>query len=84
MMRSIPSISKECLDAHFDIIDSKLAFYENLIEAAPLSLELAIWKSKIIKRFGPNHHVTAEMKIQCRTDSITMVAIIVSNVLSFL
>jgi hypothetical protein len=48
-------------------------------------LELAIWKSKIIERTDGNIDLLdADMKIECRTDSLTMVVIIVPNVLSFL
>ena len=69
---------------HFNFIDSKLTFYETLNDAAIL-LELAIWKSNIIKHCGQNSDLlTTEMKTQCRDDSDTMVVIIVPNVLSFL
>jgi len=44
-------------------------------------LELAIWKSKTSDQFSKN---TADMKMQCCTDSVTMVGIVVPNVLAFL
>jgi hypothetical protein len=48
-------------------------------------LELAIWKSKIIERTDGNIDLlNADMKIECWTDSLTMVVIIIPNVLSFL
>jgi hypothetical protein len=49
-------------------------------------LELAVWKSKITEQlFGQNKYIlNTEMKMLCRTDSISMVRIIVTNVLSFL
>jgi hypothetical protein len=79
MLRRIPSISPEGLDSYFDFIDSKLSVYENL-EEAPTSLELAIWKSKLSEVNWP---LTRGMRMQCRTDSVSMVTIIVLNVLSF-
>ncbi len=80
MLRRIPSISPEGLDSYFDSIDSKLSVYENL-EEAPTLLELAIWKSKLSEINGP---LTTKMMMQCRTDCVMMVTIIVPNVLSFL
>lgn len=49
-------------------------------------LELAVLKSKITEQlFGQNKYIlNTEMKMLCRTDSISMVRIIVTNVLSFL
>jgi hypothetical protein len=48
-------------------------------------LELAIWKSKIIERTDGNIDLLdGDMKIECQTDSLTMVVIIFPNVLSFL
>ncbi len=44
-------------------------------------LELAFWKSKISEINGP---LATKMKLQCRTDSVMMVIIIIPNVLSFL
>jgi hypothetical protein len=71
-------------NAYFNSIDSKVSNYKNL-EDAPTMLELTIWKSKIAKRCGPNNDLLAsEVKVQCRTDSVTMVIIIIHNVLAFL
>ena len=84
MLGGIPSISSEGLDSYFRSIDSKLSVYDKLKDA-PALLELAIWKSKIIERTDGNIDLLdADMKIECRTDSLSMVAIIVPNVLSFL
>ena len=75
MLRRIPAISPNDLNDYFDSIDSKLSFYENLNDA-PALLELAIWKSKIT--------LNTNLKMECRSDSVAMVIIIVPNVLSFL
>jgi hypothetical protein len=84
MLGGIPSISSKGLDSCFRYIDSKLSVYDKLKDA-PALLELAIWKSKIIERTDGNIDLLdADMKIECRTDSLTMVVIIVPNVLSFL
>ncbi len=85
MLRGIPSISRfRDLYPYFDSIDSKLSVYEKL-KYAPASLELAIWKSKIIEQTEGNIYLlTTDMKMQCRTDSLQKVTIIVPNVLSFL
>ncbi len=81
MLKRIPSISpRGSLDFYFDSIDSKLSIYKNLEDACTL-LELAIWKSKLSEINAP---LTKEMRMQCRTDSVMMVTIIVPNVLSFL
>jgi hypothetical protein len=80
MLRHIPSISPKVLDSYFESIDPKLSVYKNL-EDAPTLLELAIWKSKISEINGP---LTTEMRMQCWTDSVMMVTIIVPNILSFL
>ena len=45
-------------------------------------LERAIGKSKTLRR--ESSRISANSKMQCRTDSLTMVTIIVPNVLSFL
>jgi hypothetical protein len=46
--------------------------------------ELALWKSKIIEQYNMNNDtLTVDTKLQCRTDSLSMLAIIVPNVLSF-
>jgi len=84
MLGGIPSISSEGLDSYFRSVASKLSVYDKLKDA-PALLELAIWKSKIIERTDGNiDPLDADMKIECRTDSLPMVAIIVPNVLSFL
>jgi hypothetical protein len=84
MLGGIPSISSEGLYSYFRSIDSKLSVYDKLKDS-PALLELAIWKSKIIQRTDGNIDLLdAVMKIECRTDSLSMVAIIVPNVLSFL
>jgi len=84
MLGGIPSVSSICLDMYFCSIVSKLSVYEKLKDA-PALLELAIWKSKIIERTNGNIDLLdADMKIECRTDSLYMVVIIVPNVLSFL
>jgi hypothetical protein len=84
MLRHIPSISTKGLDFYFDSIDSKVFEYRNLVDT-PTMLVLAIWKSKIAKQCGPNNDLlTSEVKVQCRSDSVTMVIIIVQNVLAFL
>jgi hypothetical protein len=84
MLGGIPSISPEGLDSYFCSIDSKLTVYKKLKDASAL-LELAIWKSKIIKRTDGNiNYLSADMKMKCQTDSLLMVVIIVPNVVSFL
>ena len=72
------------MDLYFVSIESKLSFYENLKDA-PILLELAIWKYNITERLERNDEtLTVDMKMECRTDSVTMVTIVVPNVLSFL
>ncbi len=84
MLQSIPSISPEGLGLYFGSIDSKLCIYEKLKDA-PVLLELVIWKLKIMEQTGGNiDRFSADMKMECRTDSLLIVAIIVPNVLSFL
>jgi cobalamin biosynthesis protein CobT len=84
MIKRIPLISRKSMKSYFDSIDSKLVHYEHLKNAFML-LELAIWKSKISERFGQNvDSLTIEMKLQCRTDSLSMVNKIVPFVLPFL
>ena len=84
MLGGIPSISSKGLDSYFHSIVSKISVYDKFKDA-PALLELAIWKSKIIKRSDGNIDLLdADMKIECRTDSLSMVVIIVPNVLSFL
>jgi len=84
MLGGIPSISSKGLGLYFRSIVSKLSVYDKL-KYAPALLELAIWKSKIIERTDGNIDLLdADMKIECRTDSLSMVVIVVPNVLSFL
>ena len=83
-MRIIPTITAEGVHDYFNhVIDAKLTVYENLKDT-PALLELAIWKSKITEQVGSYALLTTEMKMRLRTDSITMVSIIVPNVVSFL
>ena len=80
MLERIPSISPVGLDAHFRSIDSKLSAYENTT-----LLELVIWKSKIAEQTnGVVDVLDANIKMECRIDSLSMVDIIIPNVLSFL
>ena len=83
MLRRIPSIRPKGMNSFFVSIDSRLSFYE-ILKESPALLELAIWKSKITERTGHNILLTTETKMRCRTDSVTMVNIIVPNVMSFL
>jgi len=84
MLGGVPSISYEGLYSYFRSIVSKLSVYDKLKDS-PALLELAIWKSKVIERTDGNIDLLdADMKIECQTDSIYMVAFIVPNVLSFL
>jgi hypothetical protein len=87
MLRRIPTISPKVLNSHYDSIDSMLSVYGDLDDtAAPMLLEVALWKSKIFEQFeGSNETIPAfDIKIRCRTDSLTTVVIIIPNVLSFL
>ena len=80
MLERIPSISPKGLNAHFDSIDSELSAYEG-----STMLELAIWKSKIEEQTdGVIDVLDAEMKMECRINSLWKVDFIVPNVLSFL
>ena len=84
MLKRIPLIPPKRMYSYFNFVDSKLSAYESLKDAATM-LELAIWKSKINKRFNRNKDaLTVDTKMQCRSASIAMVTIIVLNVLSFL
>lgn len=84
MLRRIPSIPSEGWLSHFDSIHTKLSVYENLKDV-PMLLELAIWKSRTTHHRDRNTAIlAAEVKLQCRADSITMVSIVVPNVLSYL
>jgi hypothetical protein len=83
-LRHIPTIRAKGMESLFDSIDSRLSLYESL-EDLPALLELVIWKSIITDQFSPsNIPLTTEMKMQCRTDSIGMISIIVPNVMTFL
>ena len=84
MLSRIPTISTEGLVAYFDTINSKLTVNENL-KYSPL-LELAIWKMKFSQELNPSGHllVTEKIKMQCRTDSVSIVHIIVPCVMSLL
>jgi hypothetical protein len=74
-------MSQKGAKSYVDSIDTKLSFYENLLDA-PMLLELAIWKSKFTEQLDKNDDTLAiGRKIQCRTDSVMMVTIIVPNVL---
>jgi hypothetical protein len=65
MLRCIPQIpSGVNMVVWFDTISSMLSNYEKLLLDIPISLELAIWKSKFL---GKLSHNTAE-KVQCRND----------------
>ena len=83
-LRRVPTIRAKGMESLFDSIDSRLSLYESL-EDLPALLELVIWKSIITDQSSPsNIPLTTEMKMQCRTDSISMVNIIVPNVMTFL
>ena len=88
MLERIPSkIFQQCLNAHFDSINSKLSAYEAKLSAyeGSMMLELAIWKSKIAEQTDGNINLlTPDMRTGCRNDSLWMVDIILPNVLSFL
>lgn len=87
MLRRIPTISPKVLNSHYDLIDSMLSVYGDLDDtAAPMLLEVALWKSKVFEQFeGSNETIPAfDITIQCHTDSLTTVAIIIPNVWSFL
>jgi hypothetical protein len=84
MLGGIPAIFPESLDSYFCSIVFKLYVYIKLKDA-PALLELAIWKSIIIKRTDGNiNNISADMKMKCPIDSLSMVVIILPNVLSFL
>jgi hypothetical protein len=84
MLRRIPSIRAKDMESFFASIDSRLSLYDNLKDS-PALLELVIWKSKIFDQFSPSDTLlTTEIKMHCRTDSISMVNIIVPNVMAFL
>ncbi len=86
MLTRIPLLLHRDVDCYFDSIESKLSVYEDLeLDEVPKLLELAIWKSKITENFdGMTSTLTVDMKMQCRIESLSMVAIIGPNVFSFL
>ena len=84
MLERISSIHYKGMESYFLYIDSRLKLYDDLKDK-PTLLELWIWQSKITKKFGPsNILLTPEMKMQCRTESLMMVNIVVRNVMTFL
>ena len=84
MLRHIPLIPFLIVNSYFAFIDSNLTAYEHLKDVIVL-LELAIWKWKITEQFYRiNNTLAVDMRMRCRTDSVTAVTIIVPNVLSFL
>jgi hypothetical protein len=55
------------------------------LKYSPAPLELVIWKLKSIDHSSPsNTLLTTKMKMQCHSDSVTMVIIFVPVVMSFL
>jgi hypothetical protein len=84
LLKRIPTITTKRVTSYFDSIDNKRSLYETF-EDAPMLLELAIWKSQITELLEKNEDTfTIDMKMQCCTDSVTMVGIVVPNVLTFL
>ena len=80
MLQRIP---EELEDKNYlQSIASQLANYEHLQEVAPL-LELALWKSKISEQTNTKD-IDAQLKLQCRFNSLSMAPIIIQNALSFL
>ena len=67
---------------NIESINSKLAKYEHVQDIGPL-LELVLWKSKITEQSNGNL-IDKDARLMCRIDSLCMVNVIVSNVLSFL
>ena len=57
MLKCIPSKSEVDLKAHFESIDSKLTFYEFLIEDVSPLLELVVRKSRSTQRFVQDEYV---------------------------
>ena len=95
MLIHIQYIDGYFVNTFFRSIESKLSFYESLKDC-PALLELAIWKLKIAEQYDQSNIrlLTNNMKrkrsfdsvtrLQCRTDSLTVVMIIVPLVFSFL
>ena len=66
MLRRIPLISKQGLKSYFDSVDVKLSVYE-ILKDAPVLLELALWKSKIMEWFDKNKYALVGCtKMECR------------------
>ena len=68
MLEHIPFISLEGLNAHFELIDSKLSAYKAKLFAFKGStiLELAIWKMKIEEHIdGVIDVLDVNMKMRC-------------------
>ena len=81
MFQRIPE--EPCKESYFALIESWLAIYEQLrTDVAPI-LELALWKAKMEEQSIRNL-LDAQMKLQCRFDSLSMVSITIPNTLSFL
>jgi hypothetical protein len=96
MLCCIPSAHPKGMNNYFRFIQWKLSLYESL-RYSPTLLELAIWKSKTTEQYYYDHnndhlianmekkrHANSVLRMQCRTDSITMVKIIVPLVFSFI
>ena len=85
MLRRVPTVSAWHMSFYFQDIDQKLDEYE-VLKDAPMLLELAIWKTKITEHSDMNNDAfpSTDTKTQCRTDSLSVVTIIVPNVLPYL
>jgi hypothetical protein len=81
MLKIIPTVSSGGINAYFYTINSKLLGYEQYLKDAPMLLELAIWKTKITDQ---SSQTTSDARLQSRSDSLSMVHIIVRSALSFL
>jgi hypothetical protein len=69
---------------YFDSIESQLSNYEYLQEVAPF-LELALWRAKILEQCDGNiSNVENDVKLKCRANSFSMLAIIFPNIIPFL
>jgi hypothetical protein len=94
MLSRIPSIHPKGTNSFFASNESRIFLYE-ILKDAPALLELAIWKSKMTEQHGQDDDIVlaktkkkrrigSVSKEQSRTDSVTMVIIIVPIVSSFL
>ena len=81
MFQRIPE--EPCKESYFALIESRLANYEHLQDEVAPILELALWKAKMEEQ-SKGKYVDAQIKFQCRYNSLSMVPIIIPNVLSFL